>query len=126
MAIVGRDVWVATANDGKVWRIAGDENRTSGTVDVGGQPRDIATDGENLFVTDREGDRVVTIDAPTRAITKRDTVEDGFGTEVLQTRLVSCAAVGARVRRPCRNLPVAGNDSYIAARHDAPSCSPAA
>jgi DNA-binding beta-propeller fold protein YncE len=77
VAIVGRDVWVATADDGRVWRIDGDANEVTGNVEVGGQPRDITTDGEHLFVTDREGDRVVEIDPATERIVNDTPLEDG-------------------------------------------------
>ena len=77
VAIVGREVWVATADDGRAWVIEGDSNRVAGSVRVGGQPRDITTDGEHLFVTDREGDRVVEIDPGDADIVERETVEGG-------------------------------------------------
>jgi DNA-binding beta-propeller fold protein YncE len=68
---------VATAGDGRAWRIDSDANRTSGSVRVGGQPRDIATDGKHLFVTDRQGDRVVEIDPQSMRIVHRDPVTQG-------------------------------------------------
>ena len=77
VTIVGRDVWAATAHDGRAWRIDSDTNRATGSVRVGGQPRDLATDGEHLFVTDREGDHIFEIDPQAMRITNRETVEDG-------------------------------------------------
>ena len=78
VTIIGRDVWVATSGDGRAWRIDGDTNAATGSVRVGGTPRDIATDGERLFVTDREGDRVVEIDPQAEAGRQAaNTVEDG-------------------------------------------------
>ncbi len=64
VAIIGRSVWVATGKDSRVWRIDADEDQgtVAGSVVVGGQPRGLATDGELLYVTDRTGNRVVTVD----------------------------------------------------------------
>ncbi len=77
VAIVGRQVWVATAGDGRVWVIDADSNRVAGSVRVGGQPRDITTDGKHLFVTDREGGRVVEVDPDARDVVNRETVGGG-------------------------------------------------
>jgi DNA-binding beta-propeller fold protein YncE len=77
LTIVDRDVWVATSGDGRIHRINGDENSIEGSVRVGGTPRDVATDGAFLYVTDREGDRLVTVDAQAEQVVERETVEDG-------------------------------------------------
>ena len=68
---------MATAGDGRAHRIDSDANRVTGSVRVGGQPRDIANDGEHLFVTDRKGDRVVEIDPQTREVAAEQPVADG-------------------------------------------------
>jgi serine/threonine protein kinase len=77
LAIVGRDVWVVTADDGRAWRIDGEANAVAGNLRVGGQPRDIATDGDHLWVTDRERDRVIEIDPATPRVVKRERVGGG-------------------------------------------------
>ena len=60
--------------DGRVWRIDADEDQgtVAGFVEVGGTPRGLATDGELLYVTDRTGDRVVTVDPEAMRVVKRD------------------------------------------------------
>jgi serine/threonine protein kinase len=79
LAIIGRDVWVVTADDGRLWRIDGDANAVAvaGSLRIGGQPRDITTDGEHLWVTDRERDRVVEIDPAGPSVVSRETVDGG-------------------------------------------------
>ncbi len=76
VTIVGRDVWVA-ATDGRVYRIQADQNEVTGSVRTGGTPRDIATDGEFLYVTDRDGDRLLTIDPQAEQVVERARVPDG-------------------------------------------------
>ena len=110
VAIVGRQVWVATADDGRVWVIEGDANRVVGNVRVGGQPRDITTDGEHLFVTDREGDRVVEIDPDAEDIVNE---RGGRGRAALGRRRRPRPlghAVRRRRRRPDRSLGVQQRD----------------
>ena len=79
VAIVGRSVWVATSQDGRVWRIDADENKgeVAGSVEVGGAPRGLATDGELLYVTDRTGDRVVTVDPEAMDVVKEAPAKGG-------------------------------------------------
>ena len=79
VAIVGRSVWVATSQDGRVWRIEADEDQgtVAGSVEVGGTPRGIATDGELFYVTDRTGESVVTVDPEAMRVVKRTPAEGG-------------------------------------------------
>ena len=77
LTIIDRDVWVATSGDGRIHRIDGDANSIEDSVRIGGTPRDVAGDGEFLYVTDREGDRLVTVDAQAEQVVERETVEDG-------------------------------------------------
>jgi DNA-binding beta-propeller fold protein YncE len=66
-----------TADDGRAWRIDGESNAVAGNLRVGGQPRDITTDGDHLWVTDRERDRVIEIDAATSRVVDRERVRGG-------------------------------------------------
>ena len=102
VTIIGRDVWVATSGDGRVYRIDGDANEVQGSVRVGGTPRDIATDGEFLFVTDREGDRLVTVDPQAEQVVERETVEDGPLSVAARRRRPVGDALRRRRRRPHR------------------------
>ena len=87
----------------RVWRVDSDANAVAGSVRVGGQPRDITTDGEHLWVTDRERDRVIEIDASSARVVKREKVDGGPLEVAVDDRAVS----GLRLRQRRGHAPPA-------------------
>jgi hypothetical protein len=100
VAVVGRDVWVVTAGDGRVSRVDGDTNIRERSVWVGGSPRGITTDGRHLWVSDYARDRVVEIDPAAMRVVRNWAVGRGpIGLEVDRRALWVAGFEDGQVRR---------------------------
>jgi YVTN family beta-propeller protein len=78
-------VWVVNAADGSLSRISTDTQELEATIEeVAGDPRQVTTGGEAVWVSDHDADEVVRIDPETNQVTDRIPVEAepigmGFG-----------------------------------------------
>jgi serine/threonine protein kinase/DNA-binding beta-propeller fold protein YncE len=77
VAFVGRNVFVATAGDGRVWRVNGDAEVITGSARVGGRPRAIASDGRRLWVADQARNELIEIDPETMRVAGRQPAPGG-------------------------------------------------